>query len=92
MTTIPGPYELVATERKQRIQSNIPTDIHERLFLDVLPRRGSQDRVMTIFIAWLDSQTKHLVNTNSLENETQVIRLLQPLIAKQPIQTTQCQT
>lgn len=86
MTTIPGPYESIPADAKQRIQANIPLNVHEKLFLNTLPRRGTQDRIMSIFIDWLYSQRHELNGTTSRENETKVIQLLSPLINKQPIQ------
>lgn len=82
MKTLPDPFPGIKS--KQRIQANVPTNIHEKLFLEQFPRHGTQDRVISVFVGWLHAQTKDWSGT-PIERERKLKELLSPLYNQQPI-------
>ncbi len=45
-TSLLGPYDDVSTGDKTIVSAAIPPDVKERLFVDLLPRRGSVDKLI----------------------------------------------
>ena len=78
MTTIPGPYEHIEPDDRKRIQANISDTAHERLFHNLFPRRGSQDRIIGMWIAFLYKLTEDFETGDSLTNERLLLERIGP--------------
>ena len=80
MTTIPSVFAHIGVDDKQRVQCNLPTIVYEHLFLKLLPRRGTQDRILALFLRHMYLNTKDWDTTDPKESEAAVLRLLAPII------------
>lgn len=76
MTTLTGPYDKIPLYQKHRIQANIPERVYQRLFYEILSRRGVQDRLIGIFVNFLDKNSDKFIRKNTQETEKALINFL----------------
>lgn len=68
-TTLLGPYDDLSTTDKTLVSAAIPPDVKERLFIDLLPRRGGVDKLIARLLYNVDAYFCKHPQLLSLEDE-----------------------
>lgn len=83
-TALLGPWDNMSTAEKQLISVAIPPEVKERLFVDLLPRRGSVDKLLARLLYLVDAYVcEHADRINGLdqyEREAFVNQLLNSFV------------
>lgn len=69
-TRIVGPYDNFPTHAKLRIHFGVPKDIVKRMFTDIIPLRGAQDKICArLFHIFYDELIKRHPHLAKLEDD-----------------------